>query len=50
MAEWHSKGYARYGNAKLLTQTNCDFINDNTCISVDVVEATNDKGETKYYK
>ncbi len=50
MAEWQSKGSARYGTTRLLSQTNCDFIGDNTCISVAVVEATNDKGEKMHYK
>ncbi len=50
MAEWWDKGFSRYGTTKLLQQTNCDFIGDSTCASVDLVESTDDKGETKRYK
>ncbi len=49
MAEWQSSGLARYGTVKLLSQ-NCDFIDDNTCVKVDMAEATNDKGEKMRYK
>ncbi len=50
MAEWFAKGKARYGTAKFLTQTNCDFIDDNTCVSVNKAEANGEKGERQQYK
>ena len=50
MADWLPKGNARYGPAKFLTQTNCDFIDDNTCVSVNTVEASGETGEPLQYK
>ncbi len=50
MIEWRGKGFSRYGASKLLQQTNCDFIGDDTCVSVDLTEFTNDKGETMRFR
>ncbi len=47
MAEWHSKGFTRFGTGIFLRQTNCDFIDDNTCVSVNIAESS---GERRQYK
>ncbi len=49
MAEWHARGLATYGTVKLLAQTDCYFIDDNTCVAVDWSEATNAKGDKMRY-
>ena len=43
MAEWHAKGKARYGPLSFLRQTSCDFLDDSTCVSVFLVDTTDDK-------
>ncbi len=50
MAEWQSNALAQYGTAKFLSQTNCDCINENTCVAVDLTEVTNAKGEKMRFK
>ncbi len=49
MAEWHSKGMARYGPAKFLSLTNCDFIGDNTCVTISTTEASGETGDPMHY-
>ncbi len=50
IAEWQVKGRARYGTVKFLGQTNCDIIDDNTCVSVDLVETMDDEGQKIRHK
>ncbi len=50
MAEWRGKGLTRYGAPTLQSQMHCDFIGDNTCVTVGLVESTDDKGAKMNYK
>ncbi len=50
LAEWRDRASAHYGTGKLLSQTNCDFIDENTCVAVDLVETTDAKGQAMRHK
>ncbi len=50
LAEWQSRGKAQYGPGKVVGQPYCDFIDDNTCVAVDLVDSVDDKGRTIHHK
>ena len=50
MQEFRTKSKDSYGTCKYLGQTYCDFIDDKTCVSVSLVEASGEKEEKGLFR